>query len=419
MAKVRWKGGAAIQGGQWTLTVGGVAAAAQDYTVGIGLRSIKYTSVGGDTNNSIASELQALLSASTWGEFAENTFTVSNNVITVDGPESGAPVILTPSATGTGTLTLAETITPSSPNDIAIAANYDTGSLPVATDDVSYDHSSFDALWNLDHFAGVAFNSLRFAANFERGDNGSGTAGLPEVNSTGAEPYVEYRPTYFQSAAATCIVGDGPGNGSGRLKLDFGAAQVSLSVHATGSSDDTDTEALLVKGDNVNNTASIMGGDVAIAGLGGETATFALTVGAGAAGAPTLRTGAGATIPTLNMTDGTVLCETAPTTVNKNGGTLSILEGDVTTLTARSGAAGTTAYLGTGTIATIVASEIVDFSQDGRNRTVTNATLLPGGGFLDPHRSVTWTNGFTLSQCGISEVGLDWGKNVKVQLTNL
>lgn len=407
----------------WTIAVSGTAAAGQDYTVTIGLNALTYAAVAGDTNATIASNLQALLAASTWGEFAANTFVVSATVATdvlLTGPKSGEPIAVTAAATGTGSLTATRTTTPSSPNSVKLAVNWDTGVLPTTGDDVFFDHGSYDALWDLDTFAGVVFNSLTITQNFESGDTGNGTLGLPEVNETGANKFVEYRPTAFQCAPTTCTIGEGSGSGSGRLKLDFGSAQVALAVHATGSALDPDLETLLVTGSHVANAAVLTGGSVALAGLGGQASTFAtVQVADGAAGSPLVRLGAGCATTTLTMDGGTVTAESAPATINKTGGTLTILAGNITTANLRSGAGGTTAYQGSGTLTTLSSTEPVDFTE-ANHPTVTNATFSAGGYPLDPLRQVTWTNGVILSQMGLADVpSMNLGKNVKLVITNL
>ena len=250
MANIRWVGGASIIPGQWQSVVGGTPAAGQVYTFQIGLRLYSYTALNTDTNATIAAAVEALLAASTWGEFLENTFSVNSATITTVGPASGAPVTITTSATGTGTFVTTQTVTPSSPNDVSIATNYSGGVLPTTGDNLSADHTNTDMLWNLQHFTGVVFASLSLPASFEAGPTGNGTCGLPTVNSRGSASYVEYRQRAFQCAPTTCTIGnnDGGGSASGFIYLDFGTATVSLAVHNTGSSTQTDLEALLVKG---------------------------------------------------------------------------------------------------------------------------------------------------------------------------
>lgn len=417
MASKRWKGGAAATADVWTLTIGGTPASGNTYTATIGYRSITYKASGTDTNDTIAAALQALLSGApgnTYGEFLEYTWTVSNNVITATSNYPGIPGVISGSATGTGTptVTAVNTIPSIGPNDASVPINYDAGSLPVAGDTLNIDHTAVDILWNLQILNGVAIALLNIDSTFQSGTGGNGTIGLPEIN-TNATEYVEYRQQSLQCAPATAIVGDGQGNGSGRIKLDFGTAVTALIVHGTGSPIDAELPALIIKGGAAGSTASVNGGSVGFDVFGGTTSTWTtLNTAAGSNGAPQVYCGTGCTVTTLNQDDGTVLMETAPATINQEGGTLTVMAGNVTTWNAYGG---TPAYLGTGTIATLNSYVTVDFSQDPRARTVTNATFYAGGGFNDPGATVAWSNAFVV-QADSSQVTLNWGRNRHVAL---
>ena len=88
-------------------------------------------------------------------------------------------------------------------------------------------------------------------------------------------------------------------------------------------------------------------------------------------------------------------------------GTLTVNSGSITTLTADGG---TVYYAGTGTIATANLSEAtLDFSRDMRGRTVTNANLYRGAGWLDPFFTVTKTNRRQLVRCSLPDVNVNDG----------
>src|ERR1700736_2287329 len=116
MATPRWRGDAPAVKQVNTATVGGTAAGGQVYTVTINGKTVSYTAAGGDTNNTIAGALQALLAASTIPEFQEVAWTVATNVITGTSAVAGRPFTNTSSATGTGTLVRATTTASSGPN---------------------------------------------------------------------------------------------------------------------------------------------------------------------------------------------------------------------------------------------------------------------------------------------------------------
>jgi hypothetical protein len=84
----------------YTLTVGGTVAAGQVYTITIGSSSLSYTATTTDTDSTIASALQSLLSTSSSAAFQEYTWVVNGNVITATGETGG----ISGSVAGKGTL---------------------------------------------------------------------------------------------------------------------------------------------------------------------------------------------------------------------------------------------------------------------------------------------------------------------------
>jgi hypothetical protein len=112
--------------------------------------------------------------------------------------------------------------------------------------------------------------------------------------------------------------------------------------------------------------------------------------------APTVRHEAG----TLSVFDG--LSPTAVTTLNVIGGTLyDRATGLITTLTVGTGA-------------------VYDRTDDSRPKTITTTTIYGKSTFLDPHGSLTFTNPYTLSNCGYPDlVKIDLGTNITGQRTQL
>ena len=394
-----------------TLTVGGTPAAGQVYSVTMGLNNacvVSYTAVGGDTNITIASALQALLAASQFGQFQEITFdTTTTAVIPLTAATAGTPFTLSTSATGTGTLVYATTTPNSSPEDWGNAANWSTGALPIAGDDVWIDDSTQSIRWNLAAIS-ATLNSVNISSTM------TGTIGLPEVNTNGSNSYEEYRTRYLTVNATTINVGYGSGTGSSRININSGTVQTALFVRQTGQSLDTNLEALQWKGTNVSNTVEVTRGSVGIAGLGGDAATVAtLTVGyvSNQDSDATVRCGQGTTLTTVNMSGGSLDLYSGCTTLTKTAGTLTTYgTGAYTTLAALGG---TTNCLSTGTIGTLTigSTETLSFAEDDQARTVTNCTLYAGGSLSDPFKTVTWTNPIQLAQCRIADVTLDLGVN--------
>lgn len=123
--------------------------------------------------------------------------------------------------------------------------------------------------------------------------------------------------------------------GSGRIKIDFGAAAFSGVVLATGSSVDSGAEPVRIKGSNAANLLYVLGGRVGVAtNLPGETATLA----------------------EVDATGSTAICNLGPgvswTNANASaGGTLTLNSGSTGALSVSSGSTATTQ--GTGAITTV------------------------------------------------------------------
>ena len=309
------------------------------------------------------------------------------------------------SLTPSGALPTTNTSVSSGPCDISIPSNWSGGALPVNADDVSLDHSAVSLLYNLSALSAVTLNSLTIHSTF------TGQVGLAEINSgQGGSAYVEYRPRYLQVGATTVNVGQGTGQGSQLINLDAGAVQTTLNVVSTGSSSDPSLEALQWKGSNAANVVQVLGGTAALAGYGSDSATVStLSVD----GSASVRCGPGLTLTTLKMESGTVVVNSAVTTVTKEGGDLTLQgSGAVGTLTDDSG---TTHYNSTGTLTTanVGPAAVLDFSGDMQAKAVTSVNISAGGSFLDPFGVVTLgTNGIQpAGRCRLGDVTLNLGES--------
>lgn len=288
---------------------------------------------------------------------------------------------------GAGTIgAVTTTTTASSKEDVSCTANWSLGALPVATNDVVFENSSNNILWNLDALAAIALNSVRWESTF------TGTCGLPEFAAGG---YAEYRAKYFQTRSTTTTVGT-PGTatngGSSRIYWDNQTFQTTIVVYATGQGNESPgLEAFLFKGTHASNTLECLGGQTGVAVLAGEVATIAtLRVGGTAA----VRCGPVVTLTTVTQSTGsTLVTDSAITTVNHDDGVHLIRSGAITTLTID---AGTVIDTGTGTITTVNLSGTLDLSQDLRALTITTLNLFkPGFTFKDPWARATITNPVT------------------------
>ena len=377
MATRRWLGRAMAVAKVATHTVGGTAAVSQVYTVARNGKSVSYTASGVDTNTTIATALTTLLNASTITEIAEATWSSNTNVITSTMDTAGSNATFTTSATGTGTFVTATTTAASGPNRWDVADNWSGGAVPTNADDVIID-IPVSITDGLDQ-SGVTLTSLVIGATFE-----NVSIGLPRTNASG---YTEDRDDYLKIGANTVRVGVGSGQGSGRIKLNFGSVQATVEVRKTGFPTEPGIPALLLVGTHASNAIDAQGGTVGVAFHGGELATL-LTCRA-ASGA-TIELGEGCTLGTISG-EGVVNIASAVTTLTQYGGTWSTNgSGAITTLTQT---AGYLRHNSSGTLTTATLGGTLDCSQDSTARTITNCTLTAGGRINDPLNTLTFSNG--------------------------
>jgi hypothetical protein len=335
-------------------------------------------------------------------EFSEATWTnPSSTTIVATGPSTGEPVTITVACVtaASGTIGIATTVAATGPNDWGNAANWSTNTVPTTGDDVYFDDSQVNPVyWGLSQSA-VTLNSLNIAATY------TGQIGLPLTNSNGT-PYPEYRPTYLAIGATTVNIGSGPGQGSQRIKLNFGSVQTAVNINATDVGAEVNLEAVLLLGTNASNTLNVNGNSsVGSAVFGGEVATWLTSTFEGQAA---VRFGAGVTWTTLTADTVQVLLNSGGTTLTLNSGQLYFYAGGLTTLTLQGGSC---IWNSTGTLTTanVVGAGTLDFSQDLRAKTVTNTIVLDGpqGQILDPNRVVS---GLTVQLKGGAQAGqVSWG----------
>lgn len=289
-------------------------------------------------------------------------------------------------AGGSGTLSsITHTTVNSGPADVAVLANWSTGTLPTTSDVVWFTNSAAPASYNLQAFSGVVFASLNIDSTY------TGLIGLPRNNGNG---YVEYRQRYLQHATTVVNILPGLGAGSGQLQLDAGSAVLTMTGFASNSSAQQGLPALILRGTGAN-VYEFTTGNIGIAIEPGDTAAPAsITVG----------------YLTSQATDVTLLlgsgCTLSSTTINQNGGQLTA-SSTIAQLTQEGGsmtlnlAAGLTLYdveggklisqaSGTLTAGTIGIGGTLDLTTNAQKLTMTNATIT--GTFNDPNKVSTWTN---------------------------
>ncbi len=415
MATVIWKGDAAPVAQQTVCTVGGTIEADQNFTLTVGSKSLNVVAVATTAAGVAARVVSAwnALSPTTYPEFSG--IVASDNLdgsLTLTG-QPGIPFAVTLETTeGDGSPSGSETFTQSTPTAAtgpafwSNAENWSTGALPANGDDIVLENSSASVLYGLDQSA-VALASLSIDQSF------TGTIGLPRTRSGGS---VEYRETYLRIGATSVHIGRGQGAGSGRIKLDTGAAQCAVHVHNSGNPAEAGLKSILWKGTHAANAATINKGSFGAAVFAGETATLA-TLKEGfrtnAIGDCDVLLGAGCTLTNITKTGGTLEINSGFTSLTQSAGETVINAGTPGTMTISGGAV---RYKTNGayTQATLASGGELDFRQDLRTRTGANTTLRAGAVLRDPAKTVTFTNPIMLD-CKLSDVTLELGENFSLQ----
>lgn len=287
MADVLWIGVAASVPQVDTITVGS-ATAAQTFAVTVNGKTVTYTAGTGETTATVAAALQALLAASTEGEFAERTWAVASSTVTSTGPADGAPITTT--VGGTGTISVSTTTSPVSPHDMANGANYSTGALPDDGDRLVLQDTDVGLLYNLDAIGSPQVDLLR-RATF------TGAVGLPDVNAAGG--YREYRRTHLRLNTISLTVEQGDRDGAGQVRLEtINPSGTTVTVTGGGPTTRVGSEVVEVIGLATGSVVDVAGASVAVAPKLGQTATVGTLLASNA----TVRVGPGATLsagPTL------------------------------------------------------------------------------------------------------------------------
>lgn len=298
-------------------------------------------------------------------------------------------------ATGTQTLVVTEKIVGTGPHHWDQIANWDTNSLPVDGSTVLFADGESDCLYGLAQGT-ITPVELRIDSSY------IGTIGLPLYSDSG---YWEYRARYLRicdvgdASPSIITIGSGDGRGSGRINLDTGTAQITMTVYNTGAALDENTPALVWKGTHASNVIRGYKGNVGVAAFPGETAVIsALTMDyvSNKAADFTLDTGALTTLGTIVKYGGIL------TIAGGSGSPITSLlqEGGETTIKGTDGLSslilrdGQVFYNTTGTLggdAVISDQGELNFNGDIRTKTVTNPMKLYGerSDIVDDNKVVT------------------------------
>src|SRR5258708_2580952 len=186
----------------------------------------------GGTLTAAWTALKALLAASVHPYFSAITWTSTATTIVGTAATAGVPFTFSGSVSGgTGTVGAYSTTTANSgPNDFAVASNWSTGTVPVATDDVYFRDNAVNLCWSLAQ-SGITLNSLTIDKTY------TGLIGLNRLifatsadgATASATTEAEYRQLYLQISSTNPInIGSsassqGTPSGSKRIMPDGGS----------------------------------------------------------------------------------------------------------------------------------------------------------------------------------------------------
>lgn len=305
------------------------------------------------------------------------------------------------SLTGDGTqdLTVTSVTSPTGPNWLGDAENWDGNAVPATGDRLVFEDSDVSCLWGLETLDSVELAELVIRRSY------TGAIGLPNFQGD----YYEYRPTDLKIKATRVTIGEGDGGGAGRIRLNLQTFATTIYVYATGQADGV-PHALQIQAVNSANVLNLLRGDVGIAtGKLGTASEFA-TVRVSSIDSPdsdaTLELGRSVTLATLLKTGGAATVAGSVTTIVQDGGTL-VLVGDSINVTALAVRGGSSAYYqsnGTITAGYVGRDSLLDVAQDLRSRTITTLTLEPAATVNDPWSTLTVTNAPRLVNCTWADV---------------
>jgi hypothetical protein len=416
-SNILWRGDATAVAQINTITFAGTWLTTETVTVAINGKTV-VTITGSATIATLIATIQAALAASAIPEFKEITWTNTATTIVATAATPGIPftiLMTTNSASGTinaSTSTAGTaTVVSSGPADASTLANYSTGILPVTGDSLFFTGNANPCMYGLSALSGVTLAVL------VKDMSHTGVWGLPYTNPSG---YIEYRQRYLQAPATVTTIGNGPGNGAGRINLDSGSVQTTLTVNGSASPTDSGYKTISWKGTNASNVVNLNKGSFAAAFFETEAATIA-TLNQGyqtnQAGDVDAFCGPGCTLTTINKTGGKLSVNSSFTTLNQgpgNAGTTRIVAGTPGTLVVTGG---TVVYVtgGNYTAITTTDSGYVDFAQGTAAVTGTNTTCNPGqGGINDPGKRITFTNPVLLTGQLSDYPNLDLGANFHI-----
>jgi len=434
-----WIGNAVNIFDVWTITIAGTWATADTVTPAIGNNDLTVTVGAADTaTTDVAQALCDAINATEFldgtvttdatsdvggqqiNEFTEMSATVSGSVVTVKALSAGKPIGLSVTKSSTsGTATLNNATPATGRNFFDNVDNWSGNTVPIDGDTIVYDRGNVDCLYNIDQNA-LTPASLIIGAGY------TGNIGLNPTNTDNtSKPYNEYRPTALKLCASgdatntTVDIGQGEGQGSRRLILDFNTGQVTGNIYRTGQPIDAATPPLQIQGSHASTVWQVLRGVVGFAFLQGQSCVIAtLRIGSitNQTSDAQVRCGSGCTLAIIEKSGGILEVNSAiATSINNTAGDTTINgTGAVTGLTVRGGSLyyNTTGTLGGNPL--VSGTGVLDFSRDMRSKTVTNPVEVHGdkAKFIDTYK-VTGAIVIDMNQTG-NLANLSLGDNVRI-----
>jgi hypothetical protein len=383
MATLNWLARATPRAQINTIVIGGTVATNDTFTITINGKSITHTAASSD-KPTIAAALVALAAAMTAAEYTRITWTVNSATITATGKVAGMDHVLTTAkSSASGTITdgaTSVTTTASGPNDWNAAANWDTGSVPVNSDNVNIDLSRGSILTGLDQSA-VTLASLRVFSSSQTGN----VVGLAELNADG---YTEYREKFLKIKTALLEV-DAV---SPRINIDLSSVACEATIYRCGTSGIGNVPAMRLRGSSSSNVIRLHSGYLGLAYFDDETFTCATldTLGTGAR----IEAGQGFTATTITLRGAaSKFIGVTATTINVQGGSLELSAFSATNLNG---------YLGA--VITVKSSTGTPALSLDRARLVVQGQIEPGtimmsrgAAIEDPNNLFVWSGDFSMS----------------------
>lgn len=405
MATRNWVGRQRQRAQVGTLTIG---TAATDGTITVTLgtspitQAVAITPTTTNTTTTATELLTALQAAS--GMFDDVTWSSSAAVITYTGPATGDPVSIAKADGGSNVTTLAQTVAPLSPSDLADSANYDTK--PVALDTLVIEGTDVPLLWNLDEFDGVDVDIIRRRTH-------TGQIGLPDHNAAG---YPEYRERKLKTDGAVITIEESDADTTGSVRIEAtGASAVAFT--ATGEGGGTAGEEIIeISGLPASSTINIAGSSVAVSPNQEDTASIVTT---GLCRDGVMSFGPGATLATANYnsSDGIIRCDYTTLTMDRGGEVL-----------VRESAGGTTTKVDDGTLdwrsdghwgaLTIGSDGVVTLARAPNTVTPSGVITLHENATLDdPAGRIAYGTEIDFPSTGIEKTNTDLGTNYTLTKT--